>query len=72
MSRDAASRWEVDVAELGQAIRRWTGNPAGIVDVTARQVQEMIAAQAPVVTSLRKDAVTLLGSHVLDVVGGRR
>jgi predicted nucleotidyltransferase len=72
MSRDAASRWEVDVAELGQAIRRWTGNPAGIVDVTAAQVQEMIVAQAPVVSSLRKDAVALLGSHVLDVAGARR
>ena len=72
MSRDAASQWEVDVADLAQAIRRWTGNPAGIVDVTAGQVHEMIAAQAPVVVALRRDAVSLLGGHVLDVAGARR
>jgi predicted nucleotidyltransferase len=72
MSREAVSRWEVDVADLGQAIWRWTGNPAGIVDVTSQQVREMISADAPVVGSLRKESVTLLGSHVLDVAGGRR
>ncbi len=72
MSRDAVSRWEIDVAELGQAIRRWTGNSGGIVDVTAAQVGEMIAAQAPVVASLRTEAVTLLGGHVLDAAGPRR
>jgi predicted nucleotidyltransferase len=72
MSSDAAQRWEMDVAELAQAVRRWSGNPAGIVDVTPEGVQQMLLAETPVTQSLRRDAVTLLGTHVLKVARPRR
>lgn len=72
MSRSAAQRWERDVAELARMVRRWSGNSAAIVDVTAGQVRDMVAAGAPVVASLQREAVSLFGGHVLDPPGGTR
>jgi hypothetical protein len=72
LGTQAGQQWETGVAELARAVRRWSGNPAGIVDVTLRQVREMISSDAPVVVSLRREAVTLLGPHVLETAGARR
>lgn len=72
MGRAAVERWENDVADLAQLVRRWSGNPAAIMDLTPGQVRNLAASGAPVVASLRHDAVALLGEgHVLDA-GGRR
>jgi hypothetical protein len=72
LSKRGGQQWEVDVAELARAVRRWSGNPAAIVDVTPTQVHEMISSKAPVVTSLRSDALTLFGPHVLETARARR
>jgi predicted nucleotidyltransferase len=72
MGRAAVERWENDVADLARMVRRWSGNPAAIMDLTPGQVRDLAASGAPVVASLRRDAITLLGDgHVLDA-GDRR
>jgi Nucleotidyltransferase domain len=72
LSPDAVRQWEKDVAGLAQAVRRWSGNSAAIVDVTAAQVHQMVSEQAPVAQSIRRDAVMLLGRRVLDAEGAGR
>lgn len=72
MGRVAVDRWEADVAELARLVRRWSGNPAAIMDLTPGQVRDLVASDAPVVASLREDAVWLFGEgHVLDAAGKR-
>jgi predicted nucleotidyltransferase len=56
------------VVELAQAIERWTGNRAQIVDITPQQVFQMIEANDPLVMSWRADAVRLTGSPLLDLL----
>ena len=44
------SGWAGDVAELAQLIRRWSGNPASIIQAAPGQVADMIARSEPLRT----------------------
>lgn len=58
-------RWSNDVAALGTAIRRWSGNSASLIQATPAQVASMISRGEPIVESLRRDAVSLFGPNIL-------
>jgi len=58
------------VDELAGHIRRWTGNPAHIVDLTPDVLAAMVAAEDPLVDSWRADHVHLAGTRLLDLLGG--
>jgi len=51
--------WSASVDELSQSIRRWSGNPATILQITKEQVASLIERDAPVAESLRADAIDL-------------
>lgn len=53
--------WAADVFGLAQQIRRWTGNEASMLQVDQGEIREMVARQAPMVESLTRDAVDLVG-----------
>lgn len=65
---DDDPQWETAVAELSGSVRRWSGNSASIIQITPSQVAEMIGRNEPIVESLRKDAVSLVGPHILSTV----
>lgn len=57
--------WAADLAHLSASVRLWSGNAATIVQASPGEVSAMMDRQEPIVESLRRDAVLLLGSDVL-------
>lgn len=66
---DDSEPWASSVFELGQKIRRWTGNDASLLQVDAAAVQDMVARQAPIVDSLTQDALDLAGTPIRELLG---
>jgi len=65
---DEDSQWSNQIVELGTQVRRWSGNSVSFIQATPSQVVSMIAREEPIVESLRNDAISLMGGHILDVV----
>lgn len=57
--------WSDQVDDLARAIRRWSGNPASIIQATRREIQKMVERKAPIVEELRRDVVALTKDSVL-------
>jgi predicted nucleotidyltransferase len=64
---DENNEWSNQIAELGTQVRRWSGNPASLIQATPSQVTSMISREELIVESLRNDAISLIGNHVLSV-----
>lgn len=62
---DGDPQWEDQIAALSTLVRRWSGNTASVIQVTPAQVSEMLSRNEPIVESLRRDAVSLLGPNIL-------
>ena len=62
---DSDPQWEDQIATLSTLIRRWSGNAASVIQATSAQVSEMLSRDEPIVESLRRDAVSLLGPNIL-------
>jgi len=60
------SGWGADVAALSRLIHRWSGNAASVIQATPKQVESMISRNEPIIESLRKEAVSLVGANILD------
>ena len=65
---DENNLWSNQIAELGTQVRRWSGNSASFIQATPFQVASMISREELIVESLRNDAISLIGNHVLSVV----
>ena len=65
---DDAEPWAGAVFELGQKVRRWTGNEASLLQVARSEVAEMVARRPPVVESLTEDAIDLAGTPIRDLL----
>lgn len=61
------SQWSAQLERLADSILRWTGNHAGISDLSAVEVARLARERSPVVDELIRDAVPLFGTpvHVL-------
>lgn len=57
--------WSDSVDSLAQAIMRWSGNRASIIQTTRAEIQQMMEREAPIVAELRRDAVALTKESVL-------
>lgn len=66
---DDSEPWATAVFELGQKIRRWTGNDASLLQVDIAEVEDMVARSAPIVESLNQDAVELAGTPIRELLG---
>jgi predicted nucleotidyltransferase len=56
--------WRVQLDDLSDQIRRWTGNYAGVVEIAESQLARLRAEALPIVTELRSDAIVLSGSDI--------
>jgi DNA-binding transcriptional ArsR family regulator len=61
--------WADCVEALARAIRRWSGNPASIIETTPADITAMITRQEAIVAALRGEAIPLTDRRVLDVGG---
>lgn len=57
--------WSDLVDGLAQAVMRWSGNRASIIQATRGEIQQMVERAAPIVAELRRDAVALTKDPVL-------
>lgn len=56
--------WRAQLDELAEGVRRWTGNHAGIVELSTKQLASLKRRRPPVLRELDTDAVTLFGPEV--------
>jgi predicted nucleotidyltransferase len=63
-----AEQWRTQLDDLATDIRRLTGNHASIADVGKDELRELQRAKRPILGELRKDAVTLFGPTVDDLL----
>ncbi len=57
--------WGTAVFELAQRVHRWSGNRAGVHQLTPSEVTNMVSRGGPIVASIRADEVSLVGTGVL-------
>ncbi len=62
-------RWGEQVDELAESVRAWTGNNAGVVEVSEDDLARLQEDPPPVVEELRRDAIDLAGQPVRNLVG---
>jgi predicted nucleotidyltransferase len=53
--------WRRQVEELADWVRRWTGNHAGIVEISEAELSRLRKDRPPVVEEIQRDAVDLAG-----------
>jgi predicted transcriptional regulator len=60
--RDAGDpAWEGQVEQLAENVRRWTGNHAGIVEISESELPQLRRDRPPVVEEVSMDAIELAG-----------
>lgn len=64
-------RWREQLDLLAHKVQRWTGNPAGIVEVGKGEIPRLREEEPPIVPELRKDAITLYGIEAASLLGER-
>ena len=63
-----APDWSRQLHDLRERILRWTGNHAGIVEVSLEELERLKHERPPVVEELEQDAITLMGPTVHDIL----
>jgi predicted nucleotidyltransferase len=56
--------WREQLDELAEGVRRWTGNHAGIAELSKDQVVSLRRRRPPILKELDADAITLAGPDV--------
>lgn len=65
-----APAWRSAVDELSTAVLTWTGNRAGISEVSLEDVRRLIHERPPIVDNLERDGLTLIGVDVRQLFSG--
>lgn len=63
-------RWRGQLDRFAACVERWTGNRASLADVSLADVARLAVQRPPVVEKLTRDAVTLLGPSVGELLEG--
>lgn len=63
-------RWREQVDAIAEDVHRWTGNRAGIAEVSAEAIEGLRESQPRVADELRTDAVRLIGPDVASLLEG--
>lgn len=64
-----ALTWREQLDRLAEAVRGWTGNNAGTVEVDEAGLARLRRDQPPVIDELRRDAIDLAGEPIRGVLG---
>jgi len=62
------AEWVAQIDELRGAVTRWTGNDASLLQVTERDLRDLVEREAPIRESLLNDAIDLLDHPVRDLL----
>jgi hypothetical protein len=67
---DEDPRWQAQRDDLATRIHRWTGNRAGIAEVSEEELERLRRNEPPIVAELRSDAIDLHGATIAQLLGG--
>ncbi len=56
-----SEQWRTQIDALAENVRRWTGNNAGIVEISTADLPRLVEEQPPILAELRRDAIELAG-----------
>jgi predicted nucleotidyltransferase len=56
--------WRAQIDRLADRVRVWTGNSAGIVEVGADELGDLVARSPPVLDSIRAEGIDLAGMRI--------
>lgn len=62
--------WRAQLDELAGGVERWTGNHAGIAELSTKQLASLRKRRPPILKELDADAITLAGPDVGRVLRG--
>lgn len=68
VSEDDA-QWRTQLDELITQTERWTGNHGSVAEVGEHELERLCRGNAPIIHELRKDALILSGTDVVDLLG---
>lgn len=69
---DDDSHWREQLDGLSDHLLAWTGNHAGLSEVSETDVRRLRRERPPVVEELSHDAITIAGPEPAELLGGRR
>jgi predicted nucleotidyltransferase len=69
---DDDPHWREQLDRLSDRVLAWTGNHAGLSEVSENDVHRLRSERPPVVEELSHDAITIVGPEPAELLGGRR
>jgi predicted transcriptional regulator len=63
------SGWSEQVDGLAESVRAWTGNNAGVVEVSEGDLGQLLTDPPPAIRELRRDAIDLGGKSARSLLG---
>lgn len=64
-----AALWTSQLDRLGESIRRWSGNHAGLVELSERELPRLRKQRPPIVAELLRDAFVVHGPEISALLG---
>ena len=65
-----SERWRTQIDALAENVRRWTGNNAGIVEISTADLPRLVEEQPPILAEFRRDAIELAGKPLRTLLRG--
>jgi predicted nucleotidyltransferase len=65
-------RWRSQIDSLATAVHRWTGNHAGIAEISERELPRLRRERPPVIENVVADGITLIGDEPSSLFRRRR
>ena len=69
---DEDERWRSQIDSLAAVIHSWTGNHAGIAEISERDLARLRRERPPVIEDVSADGITLMGDEPSSVFRRRR
>ena len=66
------SRWREQLARLSDHVLEWTGNHAGLSEISETDTRRLRRERPPIVEDLGQDAITIAGPEPSELLGARR
>lgn len=63
--------WRDALDSVAEAVLRWTGNHASVIEISVDEVERLRRERPEIVMELKRDAITLIGSKVEQLLEGQ-
>lgn len=64
--------WQEQLAQLSSRVLAWTGNHAGLADISEADTRRLRRERPPIVNELSRDAITIVGPEASELFRWRR